>query len=50
MSLTLTLPDGRTFPEYHGEPLSWSIALYLTPAEPPATEANDTIPDDAMPL
>ena len=33
MSLTLTLPDGRTFPEYHGEPLAWSIALYLTPAE-----------------
>lgn len=33
MSRTLTLPDGRTFPQYHGEPLSWSIALYLTPAE-----------------
>lgn len=33
MSKTITLPDGRIFPEYAGKPLSWSPCLYLTDAE-----------------
>jgi hypothetical protein len=28
-----TLPDGRVFPVYEGQPLSWSIGLYMTPNE-----------------
>ena len=27
---TITLEDGRTFPEYQGEALSWSLELYNT--------------------
>ena len=27
---TITLEDGRTFPEHNGEALSWSVGLYMT--------------------
>lgn len=27
------LPDGRVFPVYEGQPLSWSIGLYMTANE-----------------
>ena len=30
---TITLPDGRVFPQYDGEVLSWSPGLYHTYAE-----------------
>lgn len=31
--LTITLEDGRTFPQYNGETLCWSTGLYHTAIE-----------------
>ena len=33
MTQLATLPDGRVFPTFDGETLSWSIGLYMTPNE-----------------
>lgn len=30
---TITLPDGRVFPEHNGEPLNWAIGSYMNAAE-----------------
>jgi hypothetical protein len=30
---TITLPDGRVFPVFEGEALSWDLGFYFTPAE-----------------
>jgi len=33
--LTITLDDGRVFPCYDGQPLSWDIGVYFIPSEAP---------------